>query len=178
MSGSCMRAVVYDRPGSLVIADVPRPAAGPGEVLLRVEVAGVCGTDLYLHAGEFGPSYPLTPGHEIVGVVEELGEAVEGVALGDRVVLDNTTACGRCEQCRRARLAFCRNLLAQGVNRPGGFAEFVTAAAGKCFVVNDLRPETAVFAEPLACVVHGLDVLRPMAARGSSCSARGRRVSS
>jgi D-arabinitol dehydrogenase (NADP+) len=163
MSGSRMRAVVYDRPGSFVIADVPRPAAGPGDVLLRVVAAGVCGTDLHLHAGEFGPSYPLTPGHEIVGVIEELGEAVEGVSLGDRVVLDNTTACGRCEQCRRARPAFCRNLLAQGVNRPGGFADFVTADAGKCFVVNDLRPETAVFAEPLACVVHGLDVLRPMA---------------
>ncbi len=156
-----MKAVVYDRPGSFALEQVPVPGIREDEVLLRVLVAGVCGTDLHLHDGEFGPTYPLTPGHEIVGEVQRCGSAVAGLEVGDRVVLDNTSACGRCVECRRARPAFCRRLVAQGVNAPGGFAEFVVAAADRCFVVNDLEPDTAVFAEPTACVVHGLDVLRP-----------------
>ena len=154
-----MKAIVYDKPGSFTLAELPTPSQGPGDALLRVLVAGVCGTDLHLHDGEFGPTYPLIPGHEIVGEVVALGEAATGLAIGDRVTFDNTAACGHCVECRRARPAFCRYLLAQGVNAPGGFAEYVVASANRCFVVNDLDPEVAVFAEPTACVVHGLDVL-------------------
>ncbi|WP_382308014.1 zinc-dependent alcohol dehydrogenase family protein [Herbiconiux sp. UC225_62] len=154
-----MKAIVYDRPGSFTLADIPTPQPGPRDVLLRVIVAGVCGTDLHLHDGEFGPSYPLIPGHEVVGEVVERGAEVTQVEVGDRVTFDNTAACGHCDECRRARPAFCRYILAQGVNAPGGFAEFVLASADRCFVVNDLDPEVAVFAEPTACVVHGLDVL-------------------
>ncbi|MCU1474817.1 zinc-dependent alcohol dehydrogenase family protein [Amnibacterium sp.] len=158
-----MKAIVYDRPGSFALTTVDDPEIRDDEVLLRVLVAGVCGTDLHLHDGEFGPTYPLTPGHEIVGEVRRLGNAVVGLEPGDRVVLDNTAACGHCVECRRGRPAFCRRLLAQGVNAPGGFAELVVASADRCFLVNDLEPDTAVFAEPTACVVHGLDVLRPAA---------------
>ncbi len=154
-----MRAVVYDRPEQFAIRDVPMPRPGSGEVLLRVLVAGVCGTDLHLHVGEFGPSYPLTPGHEFVGEVVALGAGVEAVLLGHRVVVDNTASCGRCVECRRARPVFCENVRAQGVNAPGGFAELVVTDADRCFVVDDLPPEVAVLTEPVACVVHGLDIL-------------------
>jgi D-arabinitol dehydrogenase (NADP+) len=154
-----MRAVVYDRPGAFEVRDVPAPRPGPGDALLRVLVAGVCGTDLHLHEGEFGPAYPLTPGHEVVGEVVELGPGARGLAVGQRVVFDNTSACGHCVECRRARPAFCRSLVAQGVTAPGGFAEQVVVSTDRCFVVDDLEPEVAVFAEPTACVVHGLDVL-------------------
>lgn len=154
-----MRAVVYDRPGSFDIRDLPVPEPGPGEVLLRVVVAGVCGTDLHLHEGEFGPSYPLTPGHEIVGEVTAVGAGVSSLDVGERVTIDNTSSCGRCDECRRARPAYCLRLIAQGVNAPGGFAEFVVADAARCYNVDDLAPEVAVLAEPTACVVHGLDVL-------------------
>jgi D-arabinitol dehydrogenase (NADP+) len=154
-----MKAIVYDRPGNYTLAEVPRPTPGPADVLIRVVVAGVCGTDLHLHDGEFGPTYPLTPGHEIAGEVVEVGAEVEGVVVGDLVTFDNTAACGHCDECRRARPAFCRHLIAQGVNAPGGFAEYVVTRADRCFVVNDLDPEVAVFAEPTACVIHGLDVL-------------------
>jgi D-arabinitol dehydrogenase (NADP+) len=154
-----MKAIVYDRPRSFELREVPTPTPGPREVLVRVLVAGVCGTDLHLHDGEFGPTYPLTPGHEIAGEVVELGSDVTTLSVGDRVTFDNTAACGRCVECRRARPAFCEHIVAQGVNAPGGFAEFVVTSADRCFVVNDLDPEVAVFAEPTACVVHGLDVL-------------------
>lgn len=151
--------MVYDRPGRFDVRQVPTPEPGPGEVLLRVLVAGVCGTDLHLHNGDFGPTYPLTPGHEFVGEAVAVGPGAPASLVGRRQVVDNTASCGRCDQCRRARPAYCRHLLAQGVNAPGGFADYVVAAADRCFDVDDLDPETAVFAEPVACAVHGIDVL-------------------
>jgi D-arabinitol dehydrogenase (NADP+) len=155
-----MKAVVYDEPGHFQVRQVPIPLPAFGELLLRVLVAGVCGTDLHLHAGEFGPTYPLTPGHEFVGEVVSVGPGVNEDLVGHRFVVDNTASCGRCVECRRARPAFCRKLLAQGVNAPGGFAEFVVTSADRCFPVDDLDPEVAVFSEPVACVIHGLDVLK------------------
>ncbi|RWZ64771.1 2-deoxy-scyllo-inosamine dehydrogenase [Labedella populi] len=154
-----MKAIVYDRPRHFELAELPVPEPGQGEVLVKVLVAGVCGTDAHLHEGEFGPTYPLTPGHEVSGVIAAVGAGVSTPAVGDRVVFDNTASCGRCPECRRGRPAFCHHILAQGVNAPGGFAEYVLTDADRCFVVSDLDPEVAVFAEPVACVVHGLDVL-------------------
>jgi D-arabinitol dehydrogenase (NADP+) len=154
-----VKAIVYDAPGRWRYADVPDPVPAAGEVTLRVAAAGVCGTDVHLDAGEFGPVYPLTPGHEIAGVVAEVGAGVTGLAAGELVALDNMIACGHCPQCRRARPQFCATMRALGVTDPGGFAELVVAAAGKCHGAGDLPPEVAVLAEPVACVVHGLDVL-------------------
>jgi len=161
-----MRAVVYDGPGAFEVREVPVPVPGPGEVLLRVLAAGVCGTDGHLHDGEFGPTYPLIPGHEFVGEVVATGSPADDALAGHRVAVDNTASCGRCVECRRARPAFCRHLVQQGVTAPGGFAEYVVTAADRCFLVDDLEPEVAVLAEPTACVVRGLDVLqlRPGAA--------------
>ena len=79
---------------------------------LRVLVTGVCGTDVHLHDGEFFPVYPLVPGHEVVGVVDLLGEGVVEVAAGQVVALDNMLTCGLCDNCRRGRPAFCRHLRA------------------------------------------------------------------
>jgi D-arabinitol dehydrogenase (NADP+) len=154
-----MKAVVYDEPARFEVRELAVPEPGPGEVLIRVLVAGVCGTDLHLHAGEFGPIYPLTPGHEFVGEAVSVGTGVAEDIIGRRFVIDNTGSCGHCVECRRARPAYCRNLVAQGVNAPGGFAEYAVTPSGRCFAVDDLDPETAVFTEPVACVVHGLDVL-------------------
>ena len=154
-----MKAVVYDQPRSFTVTDVAEPHAGPGEVRLRIVLAGVCGTDGHLHQGEFDPVYPLTPGHEIVGEVDEVGEGVTEVRAGQRVCLDNMQACGMCTSCRRARPQYCASLVAQGVNAPGGFAQYIVAPAGKCHPVDDLPAEVAVLAEPTACVMHGLDLL-------------------
>jgi D-arabinitol dehydrogenase (NADP+) len=154
-----MKAIVYSSPRTFELVDVPVPGCGPGDALIRVLVAGVCGTDAHLHEGEFGPAYPLTPGHEVAGEVVEVGATVTNLNIGDRVTFDNTTVCGHCAECRRGRPAFCANVRAQGVNAPGGFAEYVVASADRCFVVGDLDPEVAMFAEPMACVIHGLDVL-------------------
>jgi D-arabinitol dehydrogenase (NADP+) len=155
-----MRAIEYDAPRSFRLADLPTPAPGAGEVLVRIIMTGVCGTDRHLHEGEFGPRYPLTPGHEMVGEVVELGAGVMTVNVGDRVVLDNSWSCGQCEPCRRHMGHYCEVWESRGINLPGGFAEYVVARETKCWTVNDIPVETAVLAEPTACVVHGLDRLQ------------------
>ena len=154
-----MRAVVYEAPRQFQVLDVPVPEPRRGEVLLAVEMAGMCGTDLHIHEGGFFSSYPLTPGHEIVGRVESLGESVRDLNTGQRVVADNTVLCGQCFYCRRDQPLFCRDFYSLGVNGPGAFADYVVVQAEKCFVADDLDVLAAVMTEPTACAVHGMDVL-------------------
>ncbi len=154
-----MRAVVYDEPRSFAVREVERPRAGPGEVVVDVDLAGVCGTDLHLHEGGFFASFPLTPGHESTGTVREVGAGVTHLVAGQRVAVDNASACGRCPECSRGNHLFCEHFLSLGVNAPGGFAESLVSPAHKVYPADDLAPEVAVFAEPLACAVHGTDVL-------------------
>ena len=77
-----MKAVVYDAPRSYQVKDIPTPVPGPGEVLIKVIQVGVCGTDLHIHEGDFNAVFPLIPGHELVGTVDQLGEGVDPVPDG------------------------------------------------------------------------------------------------
>ncbi|WP_432571730.1 zinc-dependent alcohol dehydrogenase family protein [Kineococcus sp. SYSU DK005] len=156
-----MKAIWYDAPRSFALTDRPDPHPAAGEVRLRVRSAGVCGTDVHLHHGEFSPRYPFTPGHEIVGEVDLVGEGVQDLRVGQLVALNNRVSCGTCTNCRRAMPMYCTRLRDLGVTEPGGFAEFVAAPAGQCHPVDDLALEVAAFAEPVACAVHALDVLAP-----------------
>ncbi|MEU8824588.1 zinc-dependent alcohol dehydrogenase family protein [Streptomyces sp. NPDC048636] len=154
-----MRAVVFDRPHHFRVLDVADPRPGPAEVRLRPVATGVCGTDRHLLAGGFMARFPLIPGHEIVAEVESLGEGAEGLSIGDLVAVDNTVLCGHCPQCRRDKPLYCDNFFSLGVNGPGGFADLLVARADKCFPLDGLDPMTAVLTEPLACAMHGADVL-------------------
>jgi D-arabinitol dehydrogenase (NADP+) len=154
-----MRAVVYEQAGQLAVTEVADPEPGRGQVLLRSVVAGVCGTDLHLLAGGFLARYPLIPGHEIVGEVVRLGDGVRDLSVGDLVAADNTVLCGACDYCRRDQPLFCRNFYSLGVNGPGGFADLLVVDSAKCFTLDGLDPMVAVMTEPLACAVHGADVL-------------------
>jgi D-arabinitol dehydrogenase (NADP+) len=154
-----MRAVVYEGPRDVRIRQVPDPRPGPGQVVLDVVMTGVCGTDLHIHDGGFLSAWPLTPGHEIVGIVAELGDGVDDLRVGQQVVADNTELCGSCFHCRRNEPLYCENFRSLGVNAPGGFAEKAVVQAAKCFAADDLPLEVAVMTEPIACAVHGMDVL-------------------
>jgi len=90
---------VIEKPRHAVIKDVPYPEPGPGEITVKVERVGICGTDFHIFAGTFLSPYPLIPGHEFSGVVDKVGEGVEGFAPGDRVTADPTLLCGECEYC-------------------------------------------------------------------------------
>jgi D-arabinitol dehydrogenase (NADP+) len=154
-----MRALVYEAPRQFGVREVTQPRAGTGEVVIDVRLAGVCGTDLHLHAGGFFAEFPLTPGHESVGVVREVGAGVQRLEPGQRVAVDNASACGHCSQCSKGQPLFCENFLSLGVNAPGGFAESLVSPAHKVYPIEDVDDDVAVFAEPLACAMHGMDVL-------------------
>jgi D-arabinitol dehydrogenase (NADP+) len=160
-----VKAVRYAEPEHWQLTDLPDPEPGPGEVRIRVRATGVCGTDVHLHHGEFGHVYPLVPGHEVIGDVDEVGASAEVgaevLAAGMLVAVDNMVSCGTCAMCRRARPAFCASLRAMGVFEDGGFAEYLVVPAVNCHPAGDLGPDVAVLAEPTACALHGIDILAP-----------------
>ncbi len=156
-----MKAVVYDAPGSYTITEVPTPDPGPGEVRVRVRQTGICGTDLHIHNGKFFAEFPLTPGHELVGPVDALGEGTEGFRIGEYVSVNPNMNCGHCEYCRTGRTLLCANLKGLGTNWPGSFAEYVTVPASLVFSVDGIDPDISVFTEPTACAMHGTETLSP-----------------
>ena len=156
-----MKAVVYDAPGSFTITQVPTPDPKPGEVRVRVRQTGICGTDLHIHNGKFFAEFPLTPGHELVGPVDALGEGTEGFRVGEYVAVNPNMNCGHCEYCRVGRTLMCANLKGLGTNWPGSFAEYVVVPANLVFSVEGIDPDISVFTEPTACAMHGVETLSP-----------------
>lgn len=154
-----MKAVLYDAPRSYAVTDVPTPEVGPGEVRIRVAQVGVCGTDLHIHNGDFNAVFPLVPGHELVGTVDALGYGVTRFTVGEQVSVNPNVYCGSCDYCLSGRLILCSDAKGLGSNFPGFFAELVTVPAGLVFSVEGLPLDTAVFTEPAACAMHGLETL-------------------
>ena len=154
-----MKAVVYDAPRSWAVREVETPAVGPGEVRIQVGQVGVCGTDLHIHEGDFNAVFPLIPGHELVGVVDALGEGVDRFTVGEQVTVNPNVFCGYCDYCLSGRLILCENAKGLGSNYPGFFAEYVTVSHLLVFSVEGLHRDTAVFSEPAACAMHGMETL-------------------
>ncbi|HBS50318.1 MAG TPA: alcohol dehydrogenase [Rhodobacteraceae bacterium] len=147
-----MRAMVFDgTTPRLALRELPRPAPGPGQVLIRVEACGVCRTDLHVVDGELPEAaLPLIPGHEIVGRVAGLGPGAEGVDEGARVGvpwLGHT--CGRCEFCRSGRENLCDAPGFTGYTLNGGYAEYCVADARFVFPLPE--PGDPVALAPLLC---------------------------
>ncbi len=118
-----MKAIVFDSPGKVRLANVPDPVIGPDEVLIAVKAAGVCGTDMHIYEGDFIGTYPVIPGHEFAGEVIDVGNKVQNVKSGDRVAVDPTIFCRKCSFCKENRENFCSDFKAYGVHFNGGFAE-------------------------------------------------------
>jgi alcohol dehydrogenase, propanol-preferring len=133
-----MKALHACAPGQpLRLRDVPRPVPGAHEVLLRVHACGVCRTDLHVVDGELPDiPYPVIPGHEIVGTVEEAGAGVSGLQAGQRVGVPWLGfTCGTCAPCRRGQENLCEQARFTGYTLPGGYAEYVVADARYCLPI-------------------------------------------
>jgi L-iditol 2-dehydrogenase len=159
-----MLAAVYHGPRDLRIEEVPRPGAGAGELLLRVEDASICGTDLRVFNGQhrlFPPGTVRIPGHEVVGVIAEVGRGVDGYAMGRRVFVAPNMGCGHCRQCVSGANNLCPDYQAVGLTMDGGFAQYMRVPAqalrqGNVMPIRpDLDPAVAALIEPLACVLRG-----------------------
>jgi alcohol dehydrogenase, propanol-preferring len=147
-----MKAVCIRQPnGDLQIESRPRPSPGPGEVLIRVRACGICHGDLMVQQGAFPfVQYPIVPGHEIAGAVEEIGYGVTDFTSGDRVGLSVLfSSCESCPQCQRGAENLCAAWVWTGMMVNGGYAEFVIAKAA---YVTSLPPELEYTeAAPLMC---------------------------
>lgn len=127
-----MRAMLLKQPKQLLVsADIPRPVCKDDELLVKVKVCGVCRTDLHIQQAELPPPHlPLILGHEIVGIVEEIGKHVQGFKKSDRVGIPwLASSCGHCDYCRQARENLCDNAQFTGYQKNGGFAEYTTCKA-------------------------------------------------
>ena len=157
-----MKALVIESPRQAVVCELPVPRAKPGEIVVRVKRAGICGTDIHIYNGEYLSPYPIVPGHEFSGIVSEGGEGVEGFREGDRVSADPNLSCGRCRFCLSGRANHCERWAAIGVTLPGAMAEYVAVPAELAMRLSDrLSFAEAALVEPVACVVQALRRLKP-----------------
>ena len=156
-----MRALVVEGPGAAAVRDVPDPVPGPGEVLVEVVAAGICGSDLELLDGRRPAayvSYPVVPGHEWAGRVLSVGPEVHDLAPGDPVVAEGLRSCGICDRCGEGRTNLCTAGYAEtGFTLPGALAERLAVPARLVHRLPPDRPlEPAALLEPAACVASGL----------------------
>ena len=155
-----MRALVKEHPGAgAAIRELPVPDPGPGELLVRVEAASVCGTDLHIERWDpwaqenFGPP-PMTFGHEMAGRVVAHGLGGDSVPLGTLVAAETHLADWTCYQCLTGRAHVCRQMRILGVHTPGSFAEYVAIPARNAWPSDGLSPEVAALQEPMGNAVH------------------------
>jgi 2-desacetyl-2-hydroxyethyl bacteriochlorophyllide A dehydrogenase len=154
-----VRAVQIEKPGSVLVGDLPDPSPAGHQVVVSVEACGVCGTDLHIADGEFAPTpYPIVPGHEFSGTVVEVGADVStGISVGARVAVDPSLFCGHCRTCRAGRGNLCENWGATGDTVDGAFAERVAVPATNVYALPDsMTFEQGALVEPLSCAVHGV----------------------
>ena len=155
-----MKAVLITAPKRVEMAQLPDPAPGARDLVVKVEACGICGTDLHILDGEFPPTrYPIVPGHEFCGEVVAAGAEVESPRVGDFVAVDPSLFCGRCRYCRAGRFNLCENWDGIGVAVTyGACAEFVRVPAANAFALPaELPRHFGTLVEPLACVIHGYD---------------------
>ncbi len=182
---STMRAAVLVDVGRIEVMDVPLVDPSPNEVLVRVQAVGFCGTDIQIVAGHgnynldaLGRPVPLAEepqilGHEIAGVVEEVGRDVRDLVVGERVIVDQGRTCISehrtpvCEFCTSGDSHQCEDYREHGITGlPGGFAEFVTVSALNAVPLHStLTPERAALAEPLGCILHSMALVERSASR-------------
>jgi threonine 3-dehydrogenase len=155
-----MKALVKAaRERGLVLADVPTPQVGPADVLIEVTKAAICGTDLHIYNwDEWAQEHmhpPVVVGHEFVGVVAAVGSQVVDIELGTRVAGEGHIVCGHCRNCRAGHGHLCRSTVGVGIQRDGGFAEYVVIPARNAYPVPASVPdEIAAILDPLGNAVH------------------------
>lgn len=155
-----MKAVVLIEPGDVqLVSDFPEPKFEDDGVKIRVSYCGICGTDFHKLEGKAGSRpvrYPIPLGHEVSGIVENVGSKVTGFKIGDRVTVDPNWSCGKCWYCRNGKRHLCSS--AKGVVK--GMAEFICPPEENVYLIpSSLSLKSATLVEPLSCCLHGVDLL-------------------
>ncbi|MBI4406248.1 MAG: L-threonine 3-dehydrogenase [Deltaproteobacteria bacterium] len=155
-----MRALVKSkRQEGLWMEDVQKPTIGPNDLLIKIKKTGICGSDVHIFNwdewSQKNLPVPLVIGHEFCGAVEQMGSAVRGFRIGDRVSGEGHVTCGHCRNCRAGRRHLCRNTLGIGIHISGCFAEYLSLPAENAFHVPDgIADDVAAIFDPLGNAVH------------------------
>ena len=156
-----MQAIVKaQRAPGLKVTSVPKPTAGPGEVLIAVRHAGVCGTDL--HIADWDPwaqsriRPPVVVGHEFAGEIVAVGDGVAGLKTGQLVTAEGHIVCGHCLQCRSGNGHICQNTRIIGVDRDGAFAEYIVMPAPNVFPLEGIPTTVGAIMDPLGNAFHAV----------------------
>lgn len=144
--------------GHLALLDVPETRAGPDQVSIKIKAAGICGTDVGIYTGKWPVKIPRILGHELAGIVTEVGEGVNHLSVGDRVTTETDAfVCGTCTYCRTGNEHMCLQRQAIGTSADGGFADYlVTRAAGVHRLPEGVSFAAGALSEPLAVAVHAV----------------------
>lgn len=139
-----MKAGIIYNDRDILLGDAPDPQIGPDEVLVATNYAGICGTDLHIYRGEFHGrvEYPAILGHEFGGIIQEIGKDVNGLKVGDRVVVDPIIPCRSCPACHSGHLNACQTLKLLGIDLDGGFGQYVAVPANRVYRLSDSIPMT------------------------------------
>ncbi len=152
-----MKAIRCEHPGTLTLIEQEKPALQEGHAIIRVKRIGICGTDLHAYRGR-QPffTYPRILGHELSGVIEEIGATDSGLRVGDTVCIIPYLHCGACQACRRGKTNCCENIQVMGVHTDGGMREWISVPVGHLILANGLSLEEAAVVETLSIGTHAV----------------------
>lgn len=156
-----MKAAVYLGNKTIKVQEKEIRELAPDEVLVQIKACGVCGTDLHIYEGAKGAADctpPVILGHEMAGIVHQVGSGVKIRKPGDRVCVDPNDFCGECIYCRKGMVHFCTSMRGTGTTTDGGFAEYCIVPERQLYLIDDqLSFEEGAMAEPVACCLNGID---------------------
>ena len=156
-----MKSAVLVDAGKIDVQEIEKPEAGENKVLVRVKYCGICTLEQRLFNGGMKIYYPIVPGHEASGIIEEIGGSVKSsLKVGDRVALDMVYRCHTCYYCRTGQSNLCENRFGKKIIPLGGFSQYVAVEPSQVFPIGDSLPlDEAAFAEPVACCLRSLKKL-------------------
>ncbi len=157
-----MKSAVFYGRHEMRVEELPMPAVGENDVLIKVMACGVCGTDVHIYEGDKGAANCTPPtilGHEFSGIVQQVGGHVSNISPGDRVCVDPNGLCGECYYCRNGIGHFCEHMVGVGTTVNGGFAQYCSVDKKQVYRLADTTSfEAGAMTEPVACCLHGMDM--------------------
>ena len=149
---------VMTAPGEIIFREIPVPAVAENQILVRIQMIGICGSDIHVYHGEHPfTSYPITQGHEVSGEIVALGQGVEGFAVGQKVTIEPQVFCGHCHPCTHGKYNLCEELKVMGFQTTGVASTYFSVDASKVTPIpQSMSFEEGAMIEPLAVAVHAV----------------------
>lgn len=158
-----MRAAVVVENRKMIMRNVPKPEPRAGQVRIKVEMAGICGSDFALFQGKCNVPFPVIGGHEAVGVIDKTGPGGSPQRIGQRVTIHPNSFCSECLPCRKGLPNLCQKKVRLGIDTDGVFAEYTIVNENQAIPIPEgMADEVAIFTEPLSVITHAMNIATPL----------------